>query len=110
MTKKPSRIYVEMTVLEDIDLEKPLEVLIEELNCFKNTWNEYRNLYIDNEGCINYPNYVLRGERLENDIEYNKRMKLLQKEKEKKRLLKEKREKEDRKEYERLKKRFEKGN
>ena len=105
MTKQPARIQVKETSKYYGDFEGSLESIIASLQAdLDDGWEgietEYERDYGD---CHDHEVFYLYKHREETDKEYDKRMKLLEKEKEEKLKAKERR----RKEYEKLKKEFE---
>jgi hypothetical protein len=101
MTKQPNRIQVkETTLIDSYSFEGKLEEIIEMLQDWKNE-GEWEGIVIDYDD--DETRYLLYTHREETDKEYDKRMKLLEKEKAEKVKAKERR----RKEYEKLKKEFE---
>ena len=101
MTKQPTRIQVKETERYWGDFEGSLESIISSLQSdLDDGWEGIEVESIGYDGAVEY---YLYKHRLETDKEYEKRMKLLEKEKEQKLKQKEKR----RKEYEKLKKEFE---
>ena len=96
MTKK---LIKETTSVECYSFEGKLEEIIEMLQ----DWKEAGWEGIDFYGYVDGNDYQLYKHREETDKEYDKRMKLLEKEKSEKLKAKERR----RKEYEKLKKEFE---
>jgi hypothetical protein len=101
MTKQPEKIQVKETERYWGDFEGSLESIISSLQSdLDDGWEGIEVESIGYDGAVEY---YLYKHRLETDKEYEKRMKLLEKEKEQKLKQKEKR----RKEYEKLKKEFE---
>ena len=101
MTKQPARIQVRETKsIDSYSFDGKLEDIIEMLQDWKNE-DEWEG--IDFYGYVDGNDYQLYKHREETDKEYDKRMKLLEKEKSEKVKAKERR----RKEYEKLKKEFE---
>lgn len=93
------RIEIEET--QEVDLEMSLDNLINYLN----------NLKVDGWGGISYGydnQLVVYRTRLETDAEFDKRLKLMERQKEEEKILKQKKKDRDLKEYLRLKKKFEK--
>lgn len=100
MTKQPEKIQVEETQKYWGDFEGSLESIISSLQSdLDDGWEGITTESIGYDGGVEY---YLYKHRLETDKEYEKRMKVLEKEKEQKLKQKEKR----RKEYEKLKKEF----
>ena len=100
MTKQPNRIQVRETERYWGDLEGPITEIITSLqNKLDKGWEGIQNDYTEYD---NYPVPFLYKHRKENDKEYEKRMKQLEKEKEIKLHAKEKR----RQQYEALQKEF----
>jgi hypothetical protein len=100
MTKQPNRIQVkETTLIDRYIFEGKLEEIIEMLQDWKNE-GEWEGIVIDYDD--DETRYLLYTHREETDKEYDKRMKLLEKENRKKVKEKEKR----RIQYEMLKKEF----
>lgn len=100
MTKQPARIQVRETKsIDSYSFEGKLEDIIEMLQDWKNE-GEWEGIEIDYYEDEN--DYQLYKHREETDKEYEKRMKLLEKEKTDKLKAKERR----RKEYEKLRKEF----
>lgn len=100
--------YLEYSCYESLNPQSSIKDLIKQLNRYQ---KEYKNLYsnlrfqeVFNCGCYGYcdckPSYLLYGTRLENDIEYEFRLK-------KEKQMNEETEAKDRAEYERLKTRYE---
>ena len=105
MTKQPARIQVKETQRYWGDFDGSLESIIASLQAdldegWEGIETEYERDYGD---CDTHEVYYLYKHREETDKEYDKRMKLLEKEKSEKVKAKERR----RKEYEKLKKEFE---
>jgi hypothetical protein len=101
MTKQPAKIQVKETRRYWGDFEGSLESIISSLQSdLDDGWEGIEVESIGYDGAVEY---YLYKHRLETDKEYEKRMKLLEKEKEKQLKAKERR----RKEYEKLRKEFE---
>ena len=101
MTKQPKRIQVRETERYYGNLEGPLTEIITSLqNAIDDGWEGLRSEYVPYE---DYTEPHLYKHREENDKEYAKRMKELEKQEKQKLNQKDKR----RQEYERLKKEFE---
>ena len=102
MTKQPARIQVkETTSVDSYIFEGKLEEIIEMLQDWKEE-GKWEGIEVD-YGYEDGNDYQLYKHREETDKEYDKRMKLLEKEKSEKLKAKERR----RKEYEKLRKEFE---
>jgi wyosine [tRNA(Phe)-imidazoG37] synthetase (radical SAM superfamily) len=103
MTKQPNRIQVkETTLIDRYIFEGKLEEIIEMLQDWKNE-GEWEGVEVKSIGYDGAVEYYLYKHRPETDEEYDKRMKLLEKENRQKVKEKEKR----RIQYEMLKKEFE---
>lgn len=85
---------------------EPVEDLIARLSRVREEKTEYINIYVDTDHCWDNVEIYYHGDRLENDYEYDKRLKLIEKVKADKKAAKKKREASDRAEYERLKKKY----
>ena len=102
MTKQPARIQVKETKsIDSYSIDGKLEDIIEMLQDWKNE-DEWEGIEIEYD-YENGNSYQLYKHCEETDKEYDKRMRLLEKEKSEKLKAKERR----RKEYEKLKKEFE---
>jgi len=102
MTKQPARIQVrETTSVDSYIFEGKLEEIIEMLQDWKEE-GKWEGIEVD-YGYEDGNDYQLYKHREETDKEYDKRMRLLEKEKSEKLKAKERR----RKEYEKLRKEFE---
>ena len=101
MTKQPARIQVKETKRYWGDFEGSLESIIASLQADLDAG--WEGIEDDYEQYSDYPSPFLYKHREETDKEYDKRMRLLEKEKSEKLKAKERR----RKEYEKLKKEFE---
>lgn len=115
---KPPKIKFQVT-LRDLDFEGSLDDTIIYLTGLKEEYKNVENLCIEADDVISTGSYdsevgykyFLRGTEEETDAEYDKRIKMLELQKEREKARKEgiKRNKEnkDREEYERLRKKFE---
>ena len=101
MTKQPARIQVKETERYWGDFEGSLESIIASLQADLDAG--WEGIEDDYEQYSDYPSPFLYKHREETDKEYDKRMRLLEKEKSEKIKAKERR----RKEYEKLRKEFE---
>ena len=101
MTKQPTRIQVKETERYWGDFEGSLESIIASLQADLDAG--WEGIEDDYEQYSDYPSPFLYKHREETDKEYDKRMRLLEKEKSEKIKAKERR----RKEYEKLRKEFE---
>jgi hypothetical protein len=101
MTKQPARIQVKETQRYWGDFEGSLESIIASLKADLDAG--WEGIEDDCEQYSDYPSPFLYKHREETDKEYDKRMRLLEKEKSEKIKAKERR----RKEYEKLRKEFE---
>ena len=101
MTKQPARIQVKETKRYWGDFEGSLESIIASLQADLDAG--WEGIEDDYEQYSDYPSPFLYKHREETDKEYDKRMRLLEKEKSEKLKAKERR----RKEYEKLRKEFE---
>jgi hypothetical protein len=102
----PAKIWVRETI-DSLEIEGALETLVYFLTKTKDEHPAHTNFQIDSEG--DYPediHYIITAERLENDREFERRMKKLKKEKEAKKKKEEAKEEDERKEYLRLKRKF----
>ena len=106
--KTPSRIYVDEHITS-LDFDGPLDGAINELTGLKEKYGEsHINLRINMSYDDYSPSFYLSGERLENNQEYQKRVKQLEKAKQKKKIEKADLEKSEREELARLKAKYEK--
>ena len=108
MGKKPSRIPVRKVLERYADYQRvDLKVLVAKIEGYIEEYSDYDSLYFEDEECHSYGDYWnehhLIGERLETDEEYAER---IAKGKEWKRQQEER----ERKEFERLQKKFTKEN
>ena len=116
---KPPKLKIQATLRDYLDFEGSLDVTIKYLEGLREEYKDVINLRIDYEtvhssdyyGTETGYKYYLKGEREETDAEYDKRIELAQaqieREKARKAGIKKNKEETDRKEYERLRKKFE---
>ena len=108
MPRKPSRIYVDVIIdeIDLLDLEGPLEDAIEIFQALQEKVQEYRLVRLVDDSFGEPIRLAVRGERLENDKEYETRCRNRARALEAEKQRKEDNEKRDRDEYERLKKKY----
>ena len=103
-----SRVWVKRTIECCIGIEGDINYIINYLNSIKETYSNYKNIKLEiAQNWGDTTDYNLVGERLETDKEYEKRMRDFELKRKKNNISKLKKEEHDRKEYERLRAKFE---
>lgn len=95
-------------IISDVNnyLTYDIDRVIEILKDWKKTYSTYQNIWLETEYNYESSYLVLKGERLQNDAEYDKYCALIKKQKAAKKVAKKTAIEKERAEYERLKKKF----
>jgi len=111
MPKKPKKIEKIETLEESIiyDLENNVKITIERLQSLPERYPKYHRFSLAVSRGFEYQDIDIVGYRWETDAEYDKRMLIAKSLKESKAREEAKKEESERAEYERLKKKFDKG-